>query len=413
MLILSPFIPLPATEGGRIRVVNLLKHLSPECHITLLAPKSFNSTPRDEEFIRDMGVDLVVAGDMPRLSIGSIRFLWAGYPIPLAKYRIKALAEEFRSLTGREKFDVIQFEMLHAGQYLPDLRRSPLNRNTPSILIQHNIDSVVWARLYRNASSPLRKLGAFIQSLEFRRIERRLCPMFDLCVSMSKRDAERLRRIAHDVRIEIVPNGVDLEYFRPREDEVRWNRVVYVGSMDWYPNEDAVLYFYEHMWPIIRREVPEAEFYVVGQYPGPRVKALDSKDGVHVTGLVEDIRPYVASAAVFVVPLRIGGGTRLKILEALAMGKAVVSSGIGCEGLDLTAGKDLIVADDPEEFAGWVIRLMRDEVERERLARSGHKKAINHFGWDRMAEKMLRIYADLAWGHDEAVPQKLRLSPGA
>ncbi|HEX30312.1 TPA: glycosyltransferase [Candidatus Poribacteria bacterium] len=396
VLILSPFIPLPATEGGRIRVINLLKHLSPACHVTLLAPKTFNSTPRDEQIIRDMGVDLVVAGDMPHLSIGSIRSMADGYPIPLAKYRIKALAERFRRLIEEEKFDVVQFEMLHAGQYLPVLRRSPLNGDTPSILIQHNIDSIVWTRLYRNASSSLRKLGAFIQSLEFRRIERRLCPMFDLCVCMSERDAERLRWIAPDVRVEIVPNGVDLEYFQPREDEVRWNRIVYVGSMDWYPNEDAVLYFHEHIWPIIRREIPEAEFYIVGQYPSPRVKALDSVDGVHVTGLVDDIRPYVASAAVFIVPLRIGGGTRLKILEALAMGKAVVSSGIGCEGLDLTDGEDLIVADGPEEFAGWVIRLMRDEAERERLARSGRKKVVNHFGWDRMAEEMLRIYTDLA-----------------
>ena len=396
MLILSPFIPLPATEGGRIRVINLLKHLSPACHITLLAPKTFNSTSRDEQIIRDMGVDLVVAGDMPHLSIGSIRAVACGYPIPLAKYRLKTFAERLRRLIEEKKFDVVQFEMLHAGQYLPVLRRSSLNRDTSSILIQHNIDSIVWTRLCRNASSPLRKLGAFIQSLEFRRLERRLCPMFDLCVCMSEQDAERLGRIAPDVRIEIVPNGVDLEYFRPREDEVRWNRIVYVGSMDWYPNEDAVLYFYERIWPIIRGEIPEAEFYVVGQYPGPRVKALDSMDGVHVTGLVDDIRPYVASAAVFIVPLRIGGGTRLKILEALAMGKAVVSSGIGCEGLDLTDGEDLIVADGPEEFAGWVIRLMRDEAERERLARSGRKKVVNRFGWDRMAEEMLRIYADLA-----------------
>ena len=396
VLILSPFIPLPATEGGRIRVINLLKYLSPTCHITLLAPKTFNSTSRDEQIIRDMGVDLVVAGDMPHLSIGSIRAVACGYPIPLAKYRLKTFAERLRRLIEEKKFDVVQFEMLHAGQYLPVLRRSSLNRDTSSILIQHNIDSIVWTRLCRNASSPLRKLGAFIQSLEFRRLERRLCPMFDLCVCMSEQDAERLGRIAPDVRIEIVPNGVDLEYFRPREDEVRWNRIVYVGSMDWYPNEDAVLYFHEHIWPIIRGEIPEAEFYVVGQYPSPRVKALDSMNGVYVTGLVDDIRPYVASAAVFIVPLRIGGGTRLKILEALAMGKAVISSSIGCEGLDLTDGEDLIIADGPEEFAGWVIRLMRDEAERERLARSGRRKVVDHFGWDRMAEEMLRIYTDLA-----------------
>jgi sugar transferase (PEP-CTERM/EpsH1 system associated) len=403
ILIVSPFIPLPATEGGRIRVLNLLRHLSPKCEITLLAPRTFNSTPHHERLVRDIGVDLIVTETQPHLSIGLISSMARGYPVPLAKYNLPDFSAALCGLVEGERFDVVQFEMLHAGQYLPHLRRSSHNRHVPTVLVQHNLDSLVWMRLHRVTSSPPRKLGALIQAMAFRRLEGILCPMFDLCICMSERDARRLREIAPAARAEIVPNGVDLDFFRPMKGEVKRSRVIYVGSMDWYPNEDAAVYFCQRIWPIVKARIPDAEFYIVGQYPGPEVRALSSIDGVYVTGLVDDVRPYMASSSVFVVPLRIGGGTRLKILEALAMEKAVVSTSIGCEGLELSPNEDLIVTDDPAEFAEWIIRLMEDDVKREELGRSGRRRVAERFGWDRVAEKMLGIYEMLTKGGEDGV----------
>lgn len=286
--------------------------------------------------------------------------------------------------------------MLHAGQYLPLLRRSSFNRSTPAVLVEHNIDSSLWLRVFRAARSPLRKAGALLQAAELRGIERRLCPRFDLCVCVSEEDADRLRRIAPKAAVEVIPNGVDTEFFSPIKVEVEPERMVYVGSMDWYPNEDAVVYFCDRILPLIRRKVPGAELLIVGQSPTRKVRRLGGMRGIYVTGTVEDVRPYVASSAVFVVPLRVGGGTRLKILEALSMGKAVVSTSIGVEGLDLRPGIDLIVEDEPTRFAEAVVRLMRDERERERLGKSGRERVAERYGWEGIASKLFDLFNRLA-----------------
>ncbi|RKY00198.1 hypothetical protein DRP77_11870 [Candidatus Poribacteria bacterium] len=396
VLIVSPFIPSPPTEGGRIRVLNLIKHLAQLCQVTLLAPKTPNSTERDAELIRGMGVELIVADEGPGIGVKGLGLIASGHPIPLSKYRLPGFAAKLRELLERERFDVIEFDMLHAGQYLPLLRRSSLNRSTPAVLVEHNIDSFLWLRVFRAARSPWRKAGALLQAAELREIERKLCPQFDLCVCVSEEDARRLKRIAPGAKVEVVPNGVDTGFFSPMKREVEPERMVYVGSMDWYPNEDAVVYFCDRILPLIRREVPEAELLIVGQSPTERVRRLGRMRGIYVTGTVEDVRPYVASSAVFIVPLRVGGGTRLKILEALSMGKAVVSTSIGAEGLDLRPGVDLIVEDDPAGFAEAVVKLMRDERERERLGRNGRERVIERYGWDKMASKLFDLFNRLA-----------------
>ena len=165
--------------------------------------------------------------------------------------------------------------------------------------------------------------------------------------------------------------------------------------MDWLPNEDAVLYFYEQIFPLIEAQIPDVKFYVVGQNPTERVKQLSRHGNVIVTGMVDDVKPYIAKASVYVVPLRIGGGTRLKILEALAMEKAVVSTTIGCEGLQLTPNKDILIADEPENFARLVIQLAQDEKFRQRFGKSGRKRVEENYDWRSIGKQLNELYGRL------------------
>jgi glycosyltransferase involved in cell wall biosynthesis len=217
-----------------------------------------------------------------------------------------------------------------------------------------------------------------------------------MCVCVSVEDQAKLASICPGIETEVIPNGVDLDYFKPEAiDQDRVN-LVFTGSMDWQPNEDAVLYFCNHILPLIRAELPEIEFYIVGSNPSERVLRLRELKGVVVTGSVEDVRPYIADASVYVVPLRIGGGTRLKILQALAMRKAVVSTSIGCEGLNLQPDDHLLVADEPQPFAAHVIRLAKDRPFRDRLGRNGGVLVQKKYNWDIIVKRLDLAYRRLA-----------------
>jgi len=187
--------------------------------------------------------------------------------------------------------------------------------------------------------------------------------------------------------VSAVPTGVDVDYFAPDGVAEAPDRLVFTGSMDWYPNEDGIAHFIEAVLPRIRRAVPTAALTVVGRNPSARLQALAAAAGVEVTGLVDDVRPHMAAAAVYVVPLRVGGGTRLKIFEALSMAKAVVSTTIGAEGLPLTPGQDYLSADDPAAFADAVVALLRDPVRRRAIGAAGRRLVEARYSWSRVVDE--------------------------
>jgi len=241
----------------------------------------------------------------------------------------------------------------------------------------------------------LKKLIFYWQYRKFTSFEIRTCPQFDLCVCVSEQDRKDLNSLCPGIATAIVPNGVDLDYFSPVEGKENEASLVFTGSMDWHPNENAVLYFCNRIFPIIRSRLPTATFTVVGSNPSERVLRLKDLEGVDVTGSVEDVRPYISSADVYVVPLRIGGGTRLKILQALAMKKAVVSTAIGCEGLDLEPDKHLFVSNEPEEFASSVIQLIEDKGLKKKLGEDGNMRIREFYSWDAIIQRLEAAYKSL------------------
>jgi glycosyltransferase involved in cell wall biosynthesis len=214
------------------------------------------------------------------------------------------------------------------------------------------------------------------------RMELRYLQRSDHVLAVSETDANFFERILDPSNISVIPTGVDVEYFRPTPEKEEANALVFTGSMDWLANEDGILYFMREILPRIRQEIPDATLWVVGRRPSKKlIQAASELRGIEVTGTVEDIRPYIAKASVYIVPLLVGGGTRLKIFEAMAMGRAIVSTSIGAEGLPAVSGKHLLLADQPEEFARQVVELLRDTKRRKELGERARSLVEQNYSW--------------------------------
>jgi polysaccharide biosynthesis protein PslH len=228
------------------------------------------------------------------------------------------------------------------------------------------------------------------------RVERRLCPRFDLNVMTSEVDAARLRALAPGARTTVIPNGVDIDFFRPGSpDQVVPGRIAFLGPTYMFPNRDAVDFFLSDAWPLIRQRVPECTLHLIGKNSGDERARFESHSGVTSNGHVPDIRPHLAEAGVSIVPIRVGGGTRLKILDSWSMGKAVVSTSVGCEGLETVDGRNILIRDDPGEFAAAVVQLLRDRDLRDRLGREGRKTAEELYAWRVVGRRLVGLYQDL------------------
>jgi glycosyltransferase involved in cell wall biosynthesis len=303
----------------------------------------------------------------------------------LSAYSPMAVRGMLDDLFSREHYDAVLFEsVLVAGYRLPT--------GVKKIVDQHNVEHELVHRMYEREPVGARK---WYNSLEYRWLKRgeiERCRDADLVLVTSERERRILARLLPGGRIDVVPNGADVSALSsPQLDSEAPDRVVFTGSLDYYPNTQAVQFFARHCWPLVRAEVPSATWEIVGRNPPVEVQSLAVLPGVIVSGSVPSVLPYLAAAAVAVVPLLVGSGTRLKILEALAMGKAVVSTTMGCEGLVLEPGHHLVVADEPEAFARAVVTLLRDPERRAALGAAGRALVEAEYSWERCGDVLLSV----------------------
>ena len=392
ILFLSPTVPFPLTDGGRIRVFNLLKQIATKSDVTLLALETQPTDADGVAQLRQLGIQVHLipnAPTLPRVSLSTlINAFLKRQPITVARYALPAYRQKFRELIATETFDLVHYEMFHTAQFRTDT-------DLPGVLSQQNVDSAIWRRLCDETTNPFYKFAYWTQQLAFQRYERVLSPMFDAVTCTSDIDAAVFQRYCAEETIEIIPNGVDVTHYQPDFTSESPAHLIYIGSMDWYPNEDAVAFFTDEVLPRIQEKVPDVQFSIVGGNPSARVQKLAEREGIVVTGRVPEIKPYFAEATVFVVPLRIGSGTRLKILEALAMGKAIVSTSVGAEGLDLKDGEEIFIADEPIAFADAVTRLLTDPTLRRRTGENGRARVEQDYDWRSIGEKLHTLYESL------------------
>jgi glycosyltransferase involved in cell wall biosynthesis len=264
---------------------------------------------------------------------------------------------------------------------------------TPTILFEHNVEYMIWKRLHEVERRPLRRALLAVEWRKMRRYEARACRRARLTIAVSDADRALLSAGAPGADIRSIPTGVDTVYFHPNGTGEKPAALVFTGSMDWHPNEDAILHFIATTLPEVRRQVPDVTLAVVGRNPSGYLQKIGAAAGVQVTGTVADVRPHMADASVYIVPLRIGGGTRLKIFEALAMGKAVVSTTVGAEGLPIVPGEHYLRADTPADFARSVVALLGDADRRRALGQAGRRLVEARYSWGQIA-RLFEAYCE-------------------
>jgi glycosyltransferase involved in cell wall biosynthesis len=286
------------------------------------------------------------------------------------------------------RIDLIHVDTIALNQFVPSESR------TPAVLTHHNIESQLVERRARVEKGTLAKWYLHRETDKLRSYEAEMVRRYDVNIVVSGQDERSLLRIAPGLRTMVVPNGVDVEYFTPDPNQ-EGPALIYTGGMNMFANRDAILFFLRDIWPLIREQHATVRFFAVGQDPPRRLKDLALRDSrIVITGYVTDIRPLVRQASVYVVPLRVGGGTRLKVLDAMAMGKAIVSTSIGCEGIDLGPGEHVLVADSPHEFAKATLALLADKSKRDLLGKAVRSLAEERYSWRTVGTRLIESYRE-------------------
>jgi glycosyltransferase involved in cell wall biosynthesis len=321
-----------------------------------------------------------------KLAKGLSMNLFSPLPFIAIKYDTPEMRNKVKEIIKRENIDLVHVDLLPLAVYSNEFEK------LSKILVNHNVESVRLYRWFKTEPNPAKKAFLGLQWLKLRSFERSSMGKFDACVVVSEKDKQLLRSIGVQNKLFVVPNGTDTKFFQPNNNKVVENSVLWLGHMDVHTNRDAVLYFWNKIYPILRKINPDVKMTFVGTTPPKEIADVARVDGrVRVTGFVDDIRPYIDEAAVMVVPIRIGSGTRLKILDAMAMGKAIVSTSVGCEGLEVNNGKDILVADNPEDFANKTLELLKKPVIRINLGRNAFKTAKT-YDWNLITEIHELVY---------------------
>ena len=391
ILWLNANLLLPLDKGGKLRTWHLMRHLAARHEITYLSFAEPGTRPHQREGMREVcaHLQLVTRTDPAKGSLAfyadAARRVVDPLPYAAGKYRSADYRDKVDHLLDTGAFDLVVSDFLVPAVNMR--RQLPC----PSVLFTHNVEAEIWRRHYERQRDPVRRFLFRQQWQRMLRFEADTVSRFDLVLAVSDADCETLHRL-YGGRLRApaytVATGVDTEFFAPRPTPVRPKHLVFTGSMDWIPNEDAMKYFCGDILPLIRAEEPEVTLSIVGRAPTPAVQRLAETNRIEVTGTVADVREYIEEAAVYIVPIRVGGGTRLKIFEAMGMGKAVVSTTVGAEGLPVTNGTDVVIADSPAAFAASVVALLRDPARRVQLERAARDLVVTRYDWSAVAGQL-------------------------
>ena len=398
---------LPVHSGGDLRSFNILRQLAANDDVTFF---SYYDGPVDADYEREVqgqlpGAICVSMGRNPNSAVARgidyLTRLPQAAPYAVSRFASGTVRSRLERCLSEKKPDVLVLDFLDAAIHFPKL--PPV----PAVLFQHNVESEIWRRHANNGSAGLRKMIYGIEFSKMLRYEQATVARFDHVIAVSEHDKQLMSAWVDPHRVTVVPTGVDTEQYSPAKTAITEKPLaVFVGAMDWEPNVDAVKYFCADIWPQVRAKIPEARFRIVGRNPDHRVKAL-AGDSVEVTGRVPSVVEHLQEAAVVVVPLRVGGGTRLKIYEAMAVGKAVISTTVGAEGLDVQDGTDIVISDTAGCFSESLARLLQDASDRARLGRAARATA-ERYGWPFVGARFGEVLRSVVEGSSKVVPARAK-----
>lgn len=379
-------------DGHSLRSYNLLKQVASEHVVHLLSFVKYQEEKLENTKLEKLcrSVQLI---DVPAnksnffLARDILKSLVCLRPAVVEKYDTLAMRKAIRSVFAREEIDLVHLDMLPLACYLDELRGYPV------LLNEHNIESSLLARKAKHIKNPFTRLFFSLQAKWLNCFEQKAITAVDHVIACSENDSELLRDFSDSTPTTTIPNGVDTDYFAPTsEGDNGTVSLVFVGGLNWYPNRDALQWFDECIFPLVLAELPGIKLHIIGQCVEI---AWNHRESIVCHGSVPDIRPFMNQSAVFTVPLRIGGGTRLKILNAMAMEIAVVSTTVGAEGLQVTDKEDICLADQAQDFAEVVIRLARDAEERRRIGAAARRTILDNYTWDNIGVKLRMVYANM------------------
>jgi glycosyltransferase involved in cell wall biosynthesis len=391
ILLVTHFFPYPPNDGGRLGYFNSIKYLSRNNEVVLASMIE----PGELQYVSEMkryclGVETYVRPrglDFWRLTRG----LFFDPPGSASKFWDMGFANVLRKCMARYPVDVVEFEHLNTAAYRRDVK------HVPCILREHNVEYKVWERHAEYARSPVEKWYVGRCAPRVRAYEAKMAPRFSQCLTVSSADSRHLAMIAPTARIDAIPSGVDTEYFYPTADiPEEPYRMVLTGSFEWKPKQHNLRVLLAEIMPRIRAKISEATLFVVGKGVPDDLRRLAGRTpGVTVTGTVADVRPYIWRSSLVLNYLESGGGIALKVLEAMAMRKPVLSNSLGCEGIEVRHGREVYLADGPENFAAAAAHLLGDRGIRESLAGGGYRKVLEQYGWAAIAPQLERMYASV------------------
>ena len=382
----------PLDTGGKIRTGKLLENVKDSLDITLI---SNMERPKEDQYFEQVRSVCSAFHPVPWKEIRkySLRFYlrvflrsFSPYPVTVINDYSRDLEAKILQVLEQDRFDLLICDFLQ-----PTLNFRKIV-GYPMLLFQHNVESVIVRRHLETAQSFPLKLFWWFQVRKMERYEKRTCKKFDGVIAVSEVDKRIFSSEFAIPNVSTIPTGVDTKYYTPSNNSVQENSLVFVGAMDWFPNEDAITFFTREVWPKLVTRIPNISLTVVGRNPSDALlRTLRKYPEIKAVGRVEDIRPFVHRNALYVVPLRIGGGTRIKIYEAMAMGKAVVSTHIGAEGLPVKSGENIMLVETADEFAQAVVHLLGDHQARERLERNARSFVVQNCSWENAA----RLFTDI------------------
>lgn len=400
VVLVSHFIPYPPIGGALQRGYHLLRLIARRHDIHLIAVRHktavYDNVTVEEAAaaLRPLcaSLDIVDISRWTRplaLGLGAAASLATFQALSVRLYREPALRSTIRRVVARVRPDVLQLDTIGLAQYLDEAA------GAATVIGHQNVESSMMRRRALFEPNPFTRAYCLYEANRLAAYERAMCPRANANVMVSADDAAQLARETGAAHVAVVSNGVDVESLQPVEREPGSKTLIFAGRQDQHANHDAARHFASTAWPAIRAAQPDARLLVVGANPPADVQALANAGlGIEVTGFVPDVRPYFERAAAAVIPIRAGGGTRLKVLDALALGMPVISTTFGASGLDLEPGVDVLIADEPDDFVAQVLRLFGDPDLQARLSARARRIAEDRFSWQRIADDLSTVYLD-------------------